>query len=246
MWGVKAMILIPSMEVLSGQVVRLAGNNDGKPTVLSKDPLGTARKLRQSGAMFFHVVDLDAVLGKGNNNAVLAKFAEDMVPYQVRGHITTPERADELLTLGADRVVLGSLPYKDNRAARELVKRFGMRVMATLDVKGDHVLVDGTEDGDPASGIELASALKQLKSTGVQQVIYNSIESAGEDAELDVDMLKAVLADEALQVYARCTLHEQQELEPFLELHEAGLVGVILNHALAAESVPFNEVVEVA
>ena len=153
MWDREAqMILIPSVEILSGQVVRLAGATDDEPIVLSRDPLSTVRELRQSGAMFFHIVDLDAVLGKGNNNAVLARLAEDMVPFQVRGRITTPERADEVLELGADRIVLGSLPYQDGYAARELVKHFGMRVMGTLDVKGDHVLIDGNEDGDPGAG----------------------------------------------------------------------------------------------
>jgi len=238
------MILIPSVEILSGQVVRLAGKTDDEPIVLSRDPLSTARKLRQSGAMFFHVVDLDAVLGHGNNNAVLTRLAEDMVPFQVRGRITTPERVDEVLELGADRVVLGSLPYQDGYAARELVKRFGMRVMATLDVKEDHVLVDGNEDGDPVSGIELADALEMLKASGVQQVIYNSVESAGEDADLDVDMLKTVLAHGAFQVYARCTLQKPHDLEPFSELHEAGLLGVIVNHALARDSLSFDRVIK--
>ncbi len=240
------MILIPSLEILSGQVVRLAGNADEEPVVLSRDPLATARKLRQSGAMFFHIVDLDAVLDKGNNNSVLSKLAEDMVPFQVRGRITTSERADELLGLGADRVVLGSLPYTDGRAAKQLVKRFGMRVMGTLDVKGNRVLTDGNEDRDPATGLELDEALKKLAATGVQQVIYNSVESAGEDADLNVEWLKTVLAHGAFQVYARCTLHKPQDLEPIAELHEAGLLGIILNHAMARDSMPFAQVLKVS
>jgi phosphoribosylformimino-5-aminoimidazole carboxamide ribotide isomerase len=240
------MILIPSVEILSGQVVRLSGKADDEPVVLSRDVLSTTRKLRQSGAMFFHVVDLDAVLGTGNNNTVLTKLAEDMVPFQVRGRITTPERADEVLELGADRVVLGSLPYQDGYAARELVKRFGMRVMGTLDVKEGHVLVDGNEDGDPVSGIDLDDALHKLAASGVQQVIYNSVESTGEDADLDVSLLKRVLDHGAFQVYARCTLREPHDLEPFSELHEAGLLGLILNHALARESMSFSRVVKVS
>ncbi len=238
------MILIPSLEILSGELVRLVGNADSKPIVLGKDPLQTARELRQAGAMFFHVVDLDAVLGNGNNNDVLVRLAEDMVPFQVRGRITTAERADEILKLGADRVVLGSLPYQDTDVAKALVKRFGMRVMGTLDVKGDHVLVDGNEDGDPGAGIELDDALAMLEASGVQQVIYNSVESAGEDADLDLERLKTLLANGAFQVYARCTLQHPQDLEPFSELHEAGLLGVILNHALARDSVPFATVMK--
>lgn len=240
------MILIPSVEILSGQVVRLSGKADDEPVVLSRDLLSTTRKLRQSGAMFFHVVDLDAVLNTGNNNTVLTKLAEDMVPFQVRGRITTPERADEVLELGADRVVLGTLPYQDGYAARELVKRFGMRVMGTLDVKEGHVLVDGNEDGDPVSGIDLDDALHKLEASGVQQVIYNSVESTGEDADLDVELLRHVLDHGSFQVYARCTLRNPQDLEPFSELHEAGLLGLILNHALARESMSFSRVVKVS
>ncbi len=236
------MILIPSLEILSGELVRLVGNADSKPIVLGKDPLQTARELRQAGAMFFHVVDLDAVLGNGNNNDVLVRLAEDMVPFQVRGRITTAERADEILKLGADRVVLGSLPYQDGHAARELVKRFGMRVMGTLDVKGDRVLVDGDEDKEGHAGISLDEALEKLKATGVKQVIFNSVESAGEDAELDADKLESVVASGTFKIYARCTVQTPQELEPLAKLHDRGLLGVILNHALAKDSAPFAKV----
>ena len=238
------MILIPSLEILSGEVVRLAGNVDSKPTVLGEDPLKTARELRQAGAMFFHVVDLDAVLGNGNNNDVLRKLAEDMVPFQVRGRITTAERADEILKLGADRVVLGSLPYQEADVAKDLVKRFGMRVMGSLDVKGDRVLVDGDEDKEGVAGISLAEALDKLKATGVQRVIFNSVASAGEDAALDAAMLESVLAEGAFQIYARCTLQTPEQLEPLSRLHDMGLLGVILNHALAGDSAPFAKVMK--
>ena len=240
------MILIPSLEILAGDLVRLRGDSSSEPTVLSDDPLQSARDLRHGGAMFFHVVDLDAVLGQGDNNEVLSRLSEDMIPYQVRGGIKTAERADELLQLGADRVVLGSLPYDDPKAAKDLVKRFGMRVIATLDVKGDRVLVAGD---DREEAVDLPQALKALKASGVQQVIYNNVESSGEDAALDLETLKritTVVNDGALQVYARCTVHRPAELDPLLELHEQGLVGVILNHALAGDSVPFADVLKVA
>ena len=61
-----------------------------------------------------------------------------------------------------------------------------------------------------------------------------------------MDLLKTVLDHGAFEVYARCTLREPQDLEPFSELHEAGLLGVILNHALARDSMPFSRAVKVS
>lgn len=234
------MILIPSLEILGGKLVRLVGGAEAKPTTLSENPLQTARELRRSGAMFFHIVDLDAAFGQGNNDDVLRTLADDMIPFQVRGGVRTAKRADKLLNLGADRVVLGDLTFRDWSAARKLVKSFGLRVVATLDVKGDQAI------GDAKSGklLELDQALTMLLDSGVEHVIYNSVEYAGEDAKLDQDVLARVMSHGSYQVYARCTVHTPQELAPLLELQRQGLGGVILNHALATDSAPFSELLQ--
>jgi phosphoribosylformimino-5-aminoimidazole carboxamide ribonucleotide (ProFAR) isomerase len=237
------MILVPSLEILGGELVRLRGGAGDPPTVLAGNPLQTARELHRAGALFFHVVDLDAAFGTGDNDDVLRTLTEAMVPFQVRGGIESAERARELLALGADRVVLGSLCYHDGDAARQLVERFGLRIAAALDVEGDQVSIGGSGG---ATRIGLPEALRQLRATGVQQLIYNSVESPGEDAALDHERLLSVVADGAFQVYARCTVHSAAELAPLLELHRQGLIGVIVNHALAADSAPFADLVAMA
>ena len=231
------MILIPSLEILGGKLVRLVGGAENEPTVLSENPLQAARELRRSGALFFHVVDLDAAFGQGNNDDVLRTLSDDMIPFQVRGGVRTAKRAEKLIQLGADRVVLGDLPFRDWSAARELVRRFGLRVVATLDVKGGQALGDANSD----TLLDLDQALTILLDTGVEHVIYNSVEFAGEDAYLDLDVLGRVMSHGSFQVYTRCTVHTPQELDQLLELQSRGLGGVILNHALASDSAPFDE-----
>lgn len=234
------MILIPSLEILAGRPVRLEGGPDGDPIVLGDDALHTAREMIRSGARFLHVVDLDAAFGTGNNDAVLAQLADAMVPFQVRGGIKTAERAEQLLSLGADRVVLGPLPFRDEAAARSLVERFGVRVVGTLDVRADRVLI-----GDDSEGIEFANALAILRRIGVQQVIYNSVEFAGEDAPLDLDKLSATMGGGAFRVLARCTVKRPGDITPLVEFGDGGLEGVILNHALAPDAAPFASLIEV-
>jgi phosphoribosylformimino-5-aminoimidazole carboxamide ribotide isomerase len=236
------MILIPTLELLGGKLVRLVGGSETETTVLSENPLETARELHSAGSMFLHVVDLDAMFGIGNNNDVLRRLSKERIPYQVRGGVRTAQRATELLRLGADRVVLGDLPFRDWSAARKLVKSFGLRVVATLDVVGNEALGDMESD----RRLDLDQALQVLLDTGVEHIIYNSVESAGEDAYLDLTVLERVMSHGWFQVYTRCTVHTPEELYPLLELESRGLRGVILNHALASDCVPIGQLLESA
>ncbi len=232
------MILIPSLEIMSGKLVRLQGGASGKPKVLSDDVLGTARRLQQQGAMFFHLVDLDAVHGLGNNDEVLKQMAAEMLPFQVRGGVRTAERVTELLALGADRVVLGPIFFEDEATAKSLVEQFGMRIMASLDISGDVVHTGPREGG---ADLKPLQALEQMAAAGFQHVIYNRIE--GEDGEpaLDLEDLKTVVQAASMSIYARCTVHKQAELDGLKKLAEDGLLGIIFNHALAKESLSLEK-----
>lgn len=235
------MILIPSLEILDGKLVRLIGGIDSEPVVLDPDPLRAARKMLRDGAEFVHVVDLDAVFQRGNNNSVLAELAANQIPFQVRGGIATVARAKQLLDLGADRIVLGSLPITHSEQARLLVDSFGPRIAATLDVRDGEVRV---RDGRVETGIDLEVALPLMRSSGVRHLIFNSEEHAGEDAALDHRMVRRVLAENRYELYVRCTLQADGELQPLYALERHGLRGVVINHALCRRSLPFYRVMQ--
>ncbi len=219
------MILIPSIELMEGKVVQLAGGRPEDKTVLSDDPVGVARELSKEGALFFHLVDLDAVFGTGSNDPVFQKFAEALMPFQVRGGIRTSERVEELIGIGADRVVVGKLFQRDLGQAKKLIDEFGMRVMAALDVEDGQVKANSWED---ESGTDLQKACKALAKSGVGSLMYTRIDRKGEHEDPDVDGTRAVIEAAGIDVYANIGVRTPKHRKILEESSIEGLVGVVL------------------
>lgn len=227
------MILIPALELYSGKVVRLRQNERTDPVILSEDPLAIATHLRASGAMFLHVTDLDAALGSGDNDDVLRALTDATIPYQVGGGIRTAERAGEILEIGADAVVMGTLFYRQPDVAADLVSRSGNRVIAALDVLDGEVQIDKRSSG---SGYDLTQAVELLKEVQVHHVIYHCISSSDEDAGPDVGGIRVLLECGSFAVHTHCTIGAKEDLESLLALHEEGLAGVVVNQSIAEHS----------
>ena len=67
--GFKLGIIIPSIDLIDNQVVRLYKGNYFMKSVYSEDPINTAKTFRDIGATILHVIDLDAArTGNLKNN----------------------------------------------------------------------------------------------------------------------------------------------------------------------------------
>ena len=61
------MKIIPAIDLMNGEVVRLIKGDPQQKTVYSTNPIEIAKKWESAGADMLHVVDLDATLGLGEN-----------------------------------------------------------------------------------------------------------------------------------------------------------------------------------
>src|SRR5690606_21310363 len=93
------MILIPSLTLRGGRVVASGAAGD----VLAEDPIAAARRLRDEGALFFHLEDAER---SGDHREVVARFVDAGLPCQLAGGIVDPESLEAALRTGADRVVV--------------------------------------------------------------------------------------------------------------------------------------------
>ena len=139
------MILIPSLEVSGGEVVLRGGPTASAPTArLCDDPVRAARELRDAGAGFFHLVDLDALTDSGARQTTeWNRFPDAGLPCQVAGGVRGLAEARELLAAGVDRVVVGSVLLADDPVARQMIEGVGpQRLVGALDLHGRDVRTD--------------------------------------------------------------------------------------------------------
>jgi len=109
------MKIIPAIDLMEGNVVRLYKGDPNKKTIYSENPLEIAKKWESAGADMIHLVDLDATLGRGSNFEILANIAKSVkIPVQVAGGLRNEKIIEEALEF-AQRVVIGTLAFKDKK-----------------------------------------------------------------------------------------------------------------------------------
>jgi len=170
------MQVIPAVDVLGGEVVRLVQGDYERVTTYDRDPLAVASRFVQEGAELVHVVDLEAARGGERSAEVLQALGAAGVPFQIGGGIRTPEAARMAIDMGALRVVVGSALLGDTNAAGGIVRAVGTgAVVAAIDVRDGKARGSGWLD----DGIPLAEALNRLADVGIARMLVTGIATDG-------------------------------------------------------------------
>jgi phosphoribosylformimino-5-aminoimidazole carboxamide ribotide isomerase len=173
------MELIPAIDLLDGNVVRLHKGDYQQVTVYSEDPAGQAKQFAELGAARLHVVDLDgARSGKPGNRETIERIlkAAPGLQVQVGGGIRTREVAEHWYSLGARRVVLGTVAIKDPQLAQALCRAHPDGVVVALDAKAGMVAVEGWLE---ATGKPVQQVAIEVDGWGVSSILFTDIDRDG-------------------------------------------------------------------
>ncbi|MEM1711268.1 MAG: 1-(5-phosphoribosyl)-5-[(5-phosphoribosylamino)methylideneamino]imidazole-4-carboxamide isomerase [Nitrososphaerota archaeon] len=237
------MLVIPSIDLMDGKVVRLLRGDPRQARFYDNigDPVTIAKTWESMGAQLIHVVDLDAALGRGDNVRIMREIISAVkIPIQVGGGIRSIERARQLISLGAGRIVIGSLAFKDVNALEALLDEVGPeRIVVALDHSMGIVMIDGWREN---TGMRLREAAKMFIDMGVSFLLITSIQRDGSLTGPDIENLRKVL-DLNARVMAsggiRC-------LEDIMALKELGVYGVIVGRALYEGRLDLREALRIA
>jgi len=235
--------VIPAVDIMRGKVVRL---QRGAPSSRKfyegfGDPLAAARKWEAQGARIIHIVDLDAALELGNNTSVIGTILQNVeASVQIGGGIRTTDMARALLKMGADRIVLGSLAFKDPSAVRTLVNEYGKdRIIVALDHVNGVIMVQGWKDN---SGITVDDAASRFSELGVELFVVTSIRHDGTMIGPDLETT-ARLCRDGFNVIAAGGIGN---LEGLVSLKRLGVHSVVIGKALYEGSFTLAEALRVA
>jgi phosphoribosylformimino-5-aminoimidazole carboxamide ribotide isomerase len=220
------MKIIPAVDLLDGKVVRLVKGDPKNKIVYSDYPIQTAKKWEHEGADALHIVDLDATLTRGSNADMVKKITEQVsVPVQVAGGIRSIDLAEELLK-NVDRVVLGTLAYKDPESVEKLVKEFGGdRIVVAIDQMQGKVMIDGWRK---SSGVNMLDAIENFKQVNVKYFLLTSIDRDGTLSGPDIDALKQACSKN-VNIIASGGISKNEDI---IRVKQTGAYAVILGKAL--------------
>jgi len=221
------MKIIPAVDLLDGKVVRLVKGDPRNKIVYSDDPVMTAKKWENEGADGLHIVDLDATLTRGSNASMVNKITEQVsIPVQAAGGIRSLELAQRLLK-NVDRVVLGTLAYKDPTSVEKLVKEFGSdRVVVAIDQIQGKVMIDGWRK---SSGMNMLDAIEKFKQMGVRYFLLTSIDRDGTLLGPDTDILNKACSAGNVNIIASGGISKNEDI---IKVKQTGAYAVILGKAL--------------
>ena len=184
------MKIIPAIDLMEGKVVRLYKGDPNKKTIYSENPLEIAKKWESAGADMIHLVDLDATLGSGSNFDILKNVAESVkIPVQVAGGLRSEKIIEKALGF-AQRVVIGTLAFKDKTVLDRLLATYGNeKLVISVDHNDGKIVTNGWKE---TTSLELVSMVKELVKNGFTEFLSTSINRDGTLQGPDVKWLSSL------------------------------------------------------
>ncbi len=172
------MLVIPAIDLLDGKVVRLQKGDYDKVTVYNEDPVAEARKFKEAGFSYIHVVDLNgAKEGSFVNLDIIKNIIETTgLAVQTGGGIRTFEDGERLLENGIQRVICSSMAVKNSRDWYRLIEAYQDRAVLGMDLKDGQVAYGGWLETSDQS---ISSFLEPMTERGLQTVLSTDISRDG-------------------------------------------------------------------
>lgn len=231
--------VIPSIDLMSGKVVRLVQGRPEIVTFQSSDPIKIARNWVEKGAKVLHVIDLDgAFQGKLRHEEIIGEISS-IAETQVGGGIRDVEVAERLLKVGVERVIFGTLAFKNPEIVRKFAKENPGRVMIALDSKKGRLAVKGWKNVTSVKAVEFAEKFLDLDIS----FLFTDIDVEGLVSGINKQKIleiKSKIKDKPIYFAGGFS-----SVEDVRFAKNIGAAGVILGSAIYLEKVEFEEVLKV-
>ncbi len=223
MWTDCSIEVIPAVDVLGVEAVRLRRGSYDEIVEQAADPVELAARWAAEGAARIHLVDLDGARSGRVRPELVARVAGRVAPalLQASGGIRRLEDAQALLDAGAARVIVGTAAWPDPAKWFAL----GDAVVLALDVRDGQVRTAGWTE---SSGLSLAEAFARA---GEARVLVTAIDRDGTLAGPDVELVRRV-AGAGLRVLAAGGIRSRADVEA---LAAAGAEAAIVGRALLTD-----------
>jgi phosphoribosylformimino-5-aminoimidazole carboxamide ribotide isomerase len=173
------MIVYPAIDISKGEIVRLTKGDFNKKKIYKKNLVEQVQSFQKNGATWIHVVDLDGALsGENKNEHSIKKVIENTdCKVQLGGGIRTIKDIDKWISLGINRVIIGTSAIINNDLVKEAVKAFPKKVSVGLDLIGDFVAIKGWTEVFKEK--EAVYFFRKFSDLGVESIIYTDINNDG-------------------------------------------------------------------
>jgi len=238
------MIIIPSIDLRGGRVVRLAQGDYARQTEYDVKPHEVATSYRQAGAAWLHVVDLDgAKEGRSIQTDLIAQLAaKSGLRVQAGGGVRSTEDIDRLLAAGVERVVVGTRAMEDWNWFEKLAHAPGYadKLILALDAKDGMVATRGWTETSAKKAVDVA---RQVRGWPLAAILYTDVAKDGMLQGPNFIRTRAMAEAGDVPVIASGGVGD---LSHIIALRQLPVWGVIVGRALYEGKVDLAEAIRAA
>ena len=235
------MKIIPAIDLMNGQVVRLYKGDPKRKTVYSDKPLEIAKKWETAGADILHIVDLDATIGTGENTKIIEDISKTTsIPIQVAGGLRSEEKISKTLEFSS-RVVIGTIAMQLKNSEQgnilsDFIETFGSdRIVISMDHVDGKIVTHGWQKN---TGIDLYEATNEFVNYGFTEFLMTNVKKDGTLEGPDIESLKKISQINDCNVIASGGI---SKINDIIQVQKINPFGVILGKALYEGLVSIEE-----
>lgn len=235
------MIVIPAIDLLDGQCVRLTQGDFAQKTIYSAQPVAIAQTWEAQGAGMLHIVDLDGARdGDSANRKVITEIARTVrIPVEVGGGIRTLRDVEDLLDAGVLRVVLGTMVFENRPLFETVLRKYPAHVVVALETRNGTLLSRGWRKSEPGNVLDVA---RELAEQGVQRFLYTDVSKDGTLTEPNYAEITDLMRATSARVIASGGV---STVEALRQLQTLGVEGAIVGKALYEDRLTIPEIINV-
>lgn len=227
----KKLTVIPAIDILGGRCVRLTQGSYDAVEEYDEDPVAVARRFTKAGAKRIHIVDLDGADGRPEaNSAVIEQIRKETdALLEVGGGIREERNVERLLTLGVDRLILGTVLARKPERVADWVRTYGRCFIAGIDARDGEVRISGWRESTSITALDLASLSGEM---GINSIIYTNISQDGMLGGPDIEGTSALAQGAKLPVILSGGVSSLEDLRKIDSEAHPLVVGTVAGKAL--------------
>ena len=233
--------LIPAIDIIDGQCVRLTKGDYDQKTVYRDSPAEVAKEFEQIGFKRLHVVDLDGAKSKHivNDQVLQAITTETKLTVDFGGGIKTDEDIEKAFAAGASMVTVGSIAVTNPELFIGWLEKYGPeRMILGADVRHGKISINGWKED---SEEDLLPFLKKYIDAGVRNVLCTEISKDGTLSGPAIDLYQKMMA-----AYPQLHLIASggvSSIDDIKALDAAGIPAVVFGKAIYEGRIDLHELI---
>ena len=233
------MRIIPAIDIINGECVRLSKGDYNKKTVYSKNVLDVAKNFEDNGIQFLHLVDLDGAKENRiiNNKTLELISSKTSLAIDFGGGLKSEEDIKIAFQSGAKQVTLGSIAVKNPELFLETLEKYGKeKIILGADARKEKIAVSGWLE---ESQTNIYDFIKEKTEDGIQYVISTDIDKDGMLEGPSFDLYEKIIGENPnIKLIASGGITSTNDL---VQLKSLGCEGAIIGKALYENRITFND-----